>query len=123
MVSRLSIIDVAPVHLFGWPLLPSVTEVHVLSTLLLIIVVAVVIRFVAREFQSKMQRVILLGAGPLAAKLTEEINTAARRRYRIVGIVDDEQPDAGTLAGAPFSLTKKTRIFAGSVALAFSETE
>jgi exopolysaccharide biosynthesis polyprenyl glycosylphosphotransferase len=102
MVSRLAIIDLAPVQLFGWPVLPSVTEVHVLSALLFIIVTAVVMRLVAREFQSKVQRVVLLGAGPLVAKLTKELNTAASRRYRIVGIVDDERPDAEALAGTPW---------------------
>src|SRR5262245_22003722 len=102
MVSRLAIIDLAPAQLFRWPLLPSMTELHVLSALLCIVATAVVIRFVAREFQSKVQRVLLLGAGPLVAKLTEEINAAANRRYRIVGIVDDERPDAEALAGAPW---------------------
>ncbi|HEX2460755.1 MAG TPA: sugar transferase, partial [Vicinamibacterales bacterium] len=102
MVSRLAIIDLAPAQLFRWPLLPSMTELHVLSALLCIVATAVVIRFVAREFQSKVQRVLLLGAGPLVAKLTEEINAAANRRYRIVGVVDDERPDAEALAGAPW---------------------
>ena len=102
MVSRLAIIDLAPAQLFRWPLLPSMTELHVLSALLCIVATAVVIRFVAREFQSKVQRVLLLGAGPLVAKLTEEINAAPNRRYRIVGIVDDERPDAEALAGAPW---------------------
>jgi exopolysaccharide biosynthesis polyprenyl glycosylphosphotransferase len=100
MVSRLTIIDLAPVQLFGWPLLPSVTELHVLSALLFIVTAAVVIRFVAREFQPKVQRVLLLGAGPLVAKLTEEIHAATSRRYIIVGIVDDERPDADAPSGA-----------------------
>jgi exopolysaccharide biosynthesis polyprenyl glycosylphosphotransferase len=102
MVSRLTIIDLAPVKLFEWPLLPSVNELHLLSALLFIVATAVVIRFVTREFQPKMQRVLLLGAGPLVAKLTQEIHAATSRRYRIVGIVDDERPDVDAAAGAPW---------------------
>ena len=102
MVSRLTIIDLAPVKLFEWPLLPSVNELHLLSALLFIVATAVVIRFVTREFQPKVQRVLLLGAGPLVAKLTQEIHAATSRRYRIVGIVDDERPDVDAAAGAPW---------------------
>ena len=48
-------------------------ELHLLSALLFIVATAVVIRFVTREFQPKVQRVLILGAGPLVAKLIEEI--------------------------------------------------
>jgi exopolysaccharide biosynthesis polyprenyl glycosylphosphotransferase len=102
MVPRLTIIDLAPVQLFEWPLLPSVTELRLLSALLFIVTTAVIIRFVAREFQPKVQRVLLLGVGPLVAKLTEEIHAATSRRYIIVGIVDDERPDADAPACAPW---------------------
>jgi hypothetical protein len=43
--------------------------------------------------------VLLLGAGPLVAKLTQEIQAATSRRYSIVGIVDDERPDVDAAAG------------------------
>jgi exopolysaccharide biosynthesis polyprenyl glycosylphosphotransferase len=44
--------------------------------------------------QSKTRRVLILGAGPMASKLIEEIESANSARYFVAGIVDDQRPDA-----------------------------
>ena len=41
---------------------------------------------------------LILGSGPMASKLIEEIESAERPRYVVAGIVDDEQPDADVAA-------------------------
>jgi exopolysaccharide biosynthesis polyprenyl glycosylphosphotransferase len=48
---------------------------------------ALVDRFLAR-------RIVILGSGPMAAKLIEEINASDAPRCIVVGIVDDEPPQA-----------------------------
>jgi exopolysaccharide biosynthesis polyprenyl glycosylphosphotransferase len=39
-------------------------------------------------------RILILGSGPLATKLIEEIESSPTSRYTVAGIVDDERPDA-----------------------------
>src|SRR3989442_11689258 len=58
------------------------------------------VRFVDLEIRSKAERVLILGSGPMASNLIEDIESARIRRYAVVGTVDDERPDAESPAGA-----------------------
>ena len=60
---------------------------------LLIVAVAVFALFVAREMRPPRTRILILGAGPMAAQLIEEITSAESRKYVVVGVVDDQQPE------------------------------
>ena len=94
MVPRLSTtVDVAPLLLVGWQVVFPVTEMRYLSSLILIVAAFAVARLVARELRSKPPRVLILGSGPMASKLIEEIETPRTPRYTVAGIVDDTQPD------------------------------
>ncbi|HEY5616426.1 MAG TPA: sugar transferase [Vicinamibacterales bacterium] len=89
MATRLTTVDLAPLLIVGWQLVSPVTELRVFSAVLLIVATATVVRLVAREFPQRA-RVLILGSGPMASKLVEEIEAASSQRYSIVGIVDDE---------------------------------
>ena len=60
---------------------------------ILLVAVAVFARFVAREVRPRRTRVVILGAGPMAERLVEEIESAEPRKYVVAGIVDNQQPD------------------------------
>jgi len=49
-----------------------------------------------RDMRDKARRVLILGAGPLASTLIEEIESAASPRYTVAGIVDDQVPARGS---------------------------
>jgi FlaA1/EpsC-like NDP-sugar epimerase len=100
MATRLFDVDVAPLLLVGWQLVSPVTELRVISAVLLILATAMIIRFIIRESPAKRRRVLILGSGPLTLKLVEEIGAAQGPRYSIVGIVADEPPKAGSPAAA-----------------------
>ena len=94
MVPRLSTtVDAAPLLLMGWQVVFPVTEMRYLSSLILLVAAVAVARLVAREIRPKAPRVLILGSGPMASKLIEEIEAPKARRYTVVGIVDDQQPD------------------------------
>jgi exopolysaccharide biosynthesis polyprenyl glycosylphosphotransferase len=94
MVPRLSTtVDVAPLLLVGWQVVLPVTEIPYLSSIILLVAAAAVARLVALELRSKAPRVLILGSGPMASKLIEEIETPRTPRYIVSGIVDDTQPD------------------------------
>jgi exopolysaccharide biosynthesis polyprenyl glycosylphosphotransferase len=42
----------------------------------------------------RRRRIVILGSGPMAAKLVEEIESTDALRHVIAGVVDDERPDA-----------------------------
>jgi exopolysaccharide biosynthesis polyprenyl glycosylphosphotransferase len=73
--------------------LPS-AELRYLSTVVIIVATATVLRFMFREIRSKAPRVLILGSGPMASKLIEEIEAPSVPRFAVAGIVDDEQPEA-----------------------------
>jgi exopolysaccharide biosynthesis polyprenyl glycosylphosphotransferase len=94
MVPRLSTtVDVAPLLLVGWQVVFPVTEMRYLSSLILLVAAVAVARLVVREIRPKAPRVLILGSGPMASKLIEEIEASKVRRYTVAGIVDDQQPD------------------------------
>ena len=49
-----------------------------------------------RDMRDKSRRVLILGAGPLASTLIEEIESAESPRYTVAGIVDDQIPERGS---------------------------
>jgi exopolysaccharide biosynthesis polyprenyl glycosylphosphotransferase len=102
MVSRLTAIDVEPLLLFGWRLVSPVTELHIVLAVALAIATATLVGLVVHEFRTKAQRVLLLGSGPLASMLADEIQTSASHRFSIAGIVDDEAPDGTGPPGVPW---------------------
>src|SRR5262245_49046665 len=46
-----------------------------------------------RDMRDQSRRVLILGSGPLATALIEEIESAENRRYIVAGTVDDQMPD------------------------------
>ena len=92
MVSRLTTIDVEPLLLVGWRLVSPATELHILVTVIVAIATVTVVGAVVYEFRTRGHRVLLLGSGPLASMLADEIQASANHRYSIVGIVGDEPP-------------------------------
>jgi len=94
MVPRLSTtVDLAPLLLMGWQVVFPITEVPYLSSLILLVAAFAVGRLVAREIRPKAARILILGSGPMAWKLIEEIEKPSSPRYTVAGIVSDEQPD------------------------------
>jgi exopolysaccharide biosynthesis polyprenyl glycosylphosphotransferase len=49
-----------------------------------------------RDMRDQSRRVLILGSGPLATTLIEEIESAENRRYIVAGTVDDQKPDLGS---------------------------
>src|SRR5687767_8909807 len=95
MVPKLTTtVDLAPLLIVSSQIVLPFAELRYLSTILLIIATATVVRFVAREIRPKASRVLILGSGRMASKLIEEMEAPSSPRYAVAGIVDDEQPDA-----------------------------
>ena len=46
-----------------------------------------------RDMRDQSRRVLILGSGPLATALIEEIESAENRRYIVAGTVDDQMPE------------------------------
>jgi exopolysaccharide biosynthesis polyprenyl glycosylphosphotransferase len=61
---------------------------------LLLVAVAVFALFVGREMRPARTRILILGAGPMAERLIEEITSSDPRRYVVTGVVDEETPAA-----------------------------
>lgn len=94
MVPRLSTtVDLAPLLLVGWQVVFPIAEIPYLSSVILLGAVFAVVGIVAREFRPKAPRVLILGSGPMAWKLIDEIEGPRSRRYHVAGIVSDEAPD------------------------------
>lgn len=100
MATTVFSVDLAPLLLLGWQLVSPVTELRVVSAVLLIVATAMAVRFVVRDFLAKGRRVLILGSGPLTLKLVEEIRATPTQRYSIVGIVSDERPDSSAAAAS-----------------------
>jgi len=49
-----------------------------------------------RDMRDQSRRVLILGSGPLATTLIEEIESAEPPRYIVAGTVDDQEPGPGT---------------------------
>jgi exopolysaccharide biosynthesis polyprenyl glycosylphosphotransferase len=49
-----------------------------------------------RDMRDQSRRVLILGSGPQATALIEEIESAQTPRYIVCGTVDDQEPTAGT---------------------------
>ena len=49
-----------------------------------------------RDMRDQSRRVLILGSGPLATTLIEEIESAQNPRYIVAGTVDDQEPEAGS---------------------------
>ena len=56
-------------------------------------VVAIFLKVAMREARPPRIRILILGAGPMAAGLIQEIESAENPPYAVVGVVDDQQPD------------------------------
>jgi exopolysaccharide biosynthesis polyprenyl glycosylphosphotransferase len=87
-------VDFAPLLLVGWQMAFPLGDMQYAPAVLVVVATAMVARLVAREIRSKKERVLVLGSGPMASKLVEEIEAARPQRYEIAGIIDDQTPDA-----------------------------
>jgi exopolysaccharide biosynthesis polyprenyl glycosylphosphotransferase len=61
---------------------------------ILLVAIAVFARFVAREVRPRRTRIVILGAGAMAERLIEEVESSESRKYAVVGVVDNQQPAA-----------------------------
>ena len=96
MATRLTTtVHMAPL-LILWQVAVPVTELRSVSMLLLIVATVAIVRHVARDYRAVPPRILILGSGPIAAKLIAEIEAPKHPRYAVVGIVDDVPPAAGS---------------------------
>ena len=94
MVPKLSTtVDLAPLLIVSSQIVLPFWELRHLSTVILAMATVGVVRILAREMRPKAQRVLILGSGPMASKLIEEIEAPSNPRYEVAGVVADEQPD------------------------------
>jgi exopolysaccharide biosynthesis polyprenyl glycosylphosphotransferase len=100
MVSILSTVELPLLLPVAWPLVLPTTGWPFVSALVLI--VAVLVRLVARGLPARPQRVLMLGSGPMAAKLAAEIESVGHSRCSVVGIVSDEEPEPQLCASVPW---------------------
>ena len=87
-------VDFTPLLLVGWQMAFPFGDMQYAPEAMIVIAAAMVVRLVAREVRSKRERVLVLGSGPMAVKLIEEIEAARPQRYDVAGVVDDQTPDA-----------------------------
>ncbi len=85
-------IEIAPIVLFGWHVAAS--GLQVLIGALVVAAVFATIRHMTRGMREKSRRVLILGSGPLAATLIEEIESAGSPRYCVAGTVDLLMPNS-----------------------------
>ena len=70
-------------------------ELRLFYDALLVAAVAMFARFVMKEVgASRRERLLILGSGPMAARLVEEIMSSDSRRHVVAGVVGDEAPEA-----------------------------
>lgn len=93
-------IDLATLVTTGWHLTSQAGDLRYLSILLFVAAFAVLVRTVLVEIQSKGRQVLILGSGPMAAKLIQDIESSVEPRYVVAGVVDDEPPGEGWPASA-----------------------
>jgi len=95
MVTKLpAAIEIAPVVLFGWHVAFPTGGLYMLIGTLVMTGVFVTVRRMTRDMREKSRRVLILGSGPLAATLIEEIESAGSPRYSVAGTVDFQMPDS-----------------------------
>ena len=96
MVPRLTStpVDLAPLLLLGWHRALPQNDAPYVPALLVLLAMALVARFVTREIRSKKTRVLILGSGPMAVKLIDELELARPAKYDVAGIIDDHPPAA-----------------------------
>jgi len=87
-------IEIAPAVLFGWHVAFPAVALQVLIGALVVAAVFATIRHMTRGMREKARRVLILGSGPLAATLIEEIESAGSPRYCVAGTVDLLMPDS-----------------------------
>jgi exopolysaccharide biosynthesis polyprenyl glycosylphosphotransferase len=81
------------------------THLHVVPWVLLMASVAVLTRAAAlqvRQRRGGVPRVLILGSGPLASKLMEELESNGSAYNGIAGVVDNERPQAGAWGNTPW---------------------
>ena len=93
MVIKLPAIEIAQVVLFGWHVAFPMGGLEVLIGTLLVVMLFATVRRMTRDMREKARRVLILGSGPLAATLIEEIESAGSPRYCVAGTVDLLMPD------------------------------
>jgi len=84
--------DLAVLLTLGSQLVSPIADLRILSGLMLAVAAATVLRFAAREIRSKARRVLILGSGPMAAKVIDAIEAPGSPRFTVAGVVDDERP-------------------------------
>ena len=95
MVTKIpAAIEIAPVVLFGWHVAFPTGGLQVPIGALVVAAVFATVRRMTRDMREKSRRVLILGSGPLAATLIEEIESAGHPRYCVAGTVDYQMPDA-----------------------------
>lgn len=86
-------IALAPVLMFGSQVTFPTEELRLFSGAFSAIAAVMLVTFVTREMRTK-DRLLILGSGSMARQLIEEIESAHPHRYCVVGLVDDQRPDA-----------------------------
>jgi exopolysaccharide biosynthesis polyprenyl glycosylphosphotransferase len=87
--------DFAPVLILSW-YAPLTEDVRVAADAVILVAVALAMWLVARDARPRGTRLLILGSGPMAARLVEEIEAAPDRKYVVAGIVDNSKPEPGT---------------------------
>jgi exopolysaccharide biosynthesis polyprenyl glycosylphosphotransferase len=83
--------------LLGWGFGLPTAHLDFASRILLVAALITLVRLAVAEFRPKRllaQRILILGSGPLAVRLIEEIEASEHPRYIVEGVVDDEPPAA-----------------------------
>ena len=85
----------APLLILGWQA-PLSADARIVVDAVMLVAVMVTLWFVARDLRPRGTRLLILGSGPMAARLVEEIESAADRRYTVAGVVDNARPEPGS---------------------------
>jgi exopolysaccharide biosynthesis polyprenyl glycosylphosphotransferase len=86
-------LELAPVVVFGWHVAFRTGEMQAVIGTLMVAAVFFTVRRISRERREQGRRVLILGSGPLAETLIEEIESAGAPRYVVAGTVDLLMPD------------------------------
>jgi exopolysaccharide biosynthesis polyprenyl glycosylphosphotransferase len=88
--------DLAPLLILGWQA-PLPEDARIALDAVMLLAVAIGAWLVVREFRPRGTRLLILGCGPMAARLIEEIGASQHGRYLVTGVVDNEPPDPGSV--------------------------
>ena len=86
--------DFGSLIIAAWLIVFPITELRLFPLVLLTVATFVLVRFVVREVRSKAPRLLILGSGPMAWRLIEEIESSRHPRYVVAGLVADARPAA-----------------------------